>query len=38
MKLSKRHFYNGVDYKLDEINKNVVLEQGFHQKLLDKKL
>ncbi len=38
MKLSKRHFYNGVDYKLDEINKNVVLEPGFHQKLLAKKL
>ncbi len=38
MKLSKRHFYNGADYKLDEINKIVVLNEGFHQKLLDKKL
>ncbi|MGL6125410.1 MAG: MAGa7180 family putative nuclease [Metamycoplasmataceae bacterium] len=38
MKLSKRHFYNGVDYKLDEVNKNVVLGEDFHKKLLDKKL
>lgn len=38
MKLSKRHFYNGIDYKLDEVNKNIVLEHDFHQKLLDKKL
>ncbi|MDK2819774.1 MAG: YqaJ viral recombinase family protein [Mycoplasmataceae bacterium] len=38
MKLSKRHFYNGVDYKLDEVNKNVVLMNDFHNKLLNKKL
>ncbi len=38
MKLSKRHFYNGIDYQLDEVNKNIVLESDFHKKLLEKKL
>lgn len=38
MKLGKRHFYNGIDYKLDEVNKNVVLMSDFHNKLLNKNL
>ncbi|MGL5205390.1 MAG: MAGa7180 family putative nuclease [Metamycoplasmataceae bacterium] len=38
MKLSKRHFYNGIDYNLDEINKKVILSEDFHKKLLEKKL
>ena len=38
MKLSKRHFYNQIDYKLDEINKIVVLNEDFHKKLLNKQL
>lgn len=36
--LIKRHFYNGVHYKIDKENKRVVLLPEFHEKLKAKKL
>ncbi len=34
----KRHFYNGVEYEVDEVNKVVKLKPEFYEKLKDKKL
>jgi hypothetical protein len=34
----KRHFYNGVDYKIDKKNKIVKLMPSFFDKIKNKKL
>lgn len=36
--LSKRHFYNGIDYDLDLDNKILILKKEHHLKLLNRKL
>ncbi len=38
MNLNKRHFYNGYEYKLDETEKVIILNEDFHKKLLERKL